>query len=323
MRRCAFLGYSYSGLYGGAGKKGGSREWTVSDTVFSGPASWAKGRKGSSYGIIAAGPGHAICYNRFENNWDGISLAGGGDKGGAEPRTVSVDIYNNDFLQCTDDGVECDYTWHNIRVFRNRLVNTFSTLSFQPIYGGPGYFLYNAMVNTTNKPFKLHVDPSGVIIAHNTCAAGVDAFYGGGFHNAVFRNNLLLGLAGERGGYALSTQAGRIDLDYTGWNRPSPANFMKLNNVKYADLAALTEDSGAGRHDVLLDWDVFADLAPPPGPLQTADPAKANVAIRPGSKAVDAGVPLPGINDGYSGAAPDLGCFEVGKPAPHYGPRSR
>ncbi|RPH50710.1 MAG: hypothetical protein EHM91_01785, partial [Planctomycetota bacterium] len=323
VRRCTITGYGYSGIHVVAGKKGGCRDWTISDNVISGPANWGGGRKESSYGIVAAGPGHVFSYNRISNNWDGISLAGGGEKGGAEPRTLSVDIYGNDFLQCTDDGVECDYSWHNIRVFRNRLVNTFSTLSFQPIYGGPGYFLYNEMYNTTNKPFKLHVDPSGVIVAHNTCASGVEAFYGGGFRNAVFRNNLLLGVEGERGGYALSTQAQRLDMDYTGWNRPSAANFLKLNNVRYSDPAAFTEDTGSGKHDVLLDWDVFADPTVPPGPLKTADPAKINLSLRPGSKAVDAGVALPGINDGFVGAAPDLGCMEVGKPAPQYGPRKQ
>jgi hypothetical protein len=36
---------------------------------------------------------------------------------------------------------------------------------------------------------------------------------------------------------------------------------------------------------------------------------------------VDAGVVLPNINDGFAGKAPDLGCCELGRPLPHYGPR--
>ena len=39
------------------------------------------------------------------------------------------------------------------------------------------------------------------------------------------------------------------------------------------------------------------------------------------SKAVDAGVSIPTVNDGFTGRAPDLGALEVGKPAPKYGPR--
>ncbi len=43
--------------------------------------------------------------------------------------------------------------------------------------------------------------------------------------------------------------------------------------------------------------------------------------LKPGGKAVDAGDPIPTVNDGFAGAAPDLGALEVGQPEPHYGPR--
>ena len=45
---------------------------------------------------------------------------------------------------------------------------------------------------------------------------------------------------------------------------------------------------------------------------------------RPGeakANAVDAGVALANINDGFAASAPDLGAYEVGAPLPHYGPR--
>ena len=37
--------------------------------------------------------------------------------------------------------------------------------------------------------------------------------------------------------------------------------------------------------------------------------------------AVDRGIALPTVTDGFAGSAPDLGALEVGKPQPHYGPR--
>jgi len=43
--------------------------------------------------------------------------------------------------------------------------------------------------------------------------------------------------------------------------------------------------------------------------------------LNPGCAAVDAGAILPNINDGFIGAAPDLGAFELGQPLPTYGPR--
>jgi hypothetical protein len=44
--------------------------------------------------------------------------------------------------------------------------------------------------------------------------------------------------------------------------------------------------------------------------------------LAPRSRAVDAGVVLPGLTDGFAGRAPDLGAYEQGKELPHYGPRT-
>jgi hypothetical protein len=46
-----------------------------------------------------------------------------------------------------------------------------------------------------------------------------------------------------------------------------------------------------------------------------------DLTLKPGSAAVDRGVVIPNVTDGYTGAAPDLGAYELGKPIPHYGPR--
>jgi len=37
--------------------------------------------------------------------------------------------------------------------------------------------------------------------------------------------------------------------------------------------------------------------------------------------AIDAGVAIPNVTDGFVGKAPDLGAYEYGVPLPHYGPR--
>ena len=43
--------------------------------------------------------------------------------------------------------------------------------------------------------------------------------------------------------------------------------------------------------------------------------------LKPDSAAVDKGVVLPNINNGFSGKAPDLGALEAGQTTTHYGPR--
>jgi hypothetical protein len=44
--------------------------------------------------------------------------------------------------------------------------------------------------------------------------------------------------------------------------------------------------------------------------------------LRPGSAAIDKAAVIPNVTDNYTGATPDLGALEFGKPAPHYGPRT-
>ena len=43
--------------------------------------------------------------------------------------------------------------------------------------------------------------------------------------------------------------------------------------------------------------------------------------LKPGSAAIDHGVTLPNVTDGFTGQAPDLGALELGQTPPHYGPR--
>jgi hypothetical protein len=43
--------------------------------------------------------------------------------------------------------------------------------------------------------------------------------------------------------------------------------------------------------------------------------------LKPGSAAVDHGVTLFNVTDGFTGQAPDLGALECGQAPPHYGPR--
>ena len=62
-------------------------------------------------------------------------------------------------------------------------------------------------------------------------------------------------------------------------------------------------------------------LLPPPNDQTIFDSAIVDVRLKEGSAAIDAGVQLPGLNDGFTGKAPDLGALELGEELPHYGPR--
>ena len=92
----------------------------------------------------------------------------------------------------------------------------------------------------------------------------------------------------------------------------------------YVSLEAYQKETGQDAHSVLLDYDTFVD-APMPDledPTRLYDPEEIDLRLRRGSRAIDAGIVLPNINDGYDGRAPDLGAYEYGQDMPHYGPRT-
>jgi hypothetical protein len=92
---------------------------------------------------------------------------------------------------------------------------------------------------------------------------------------------------------------------------------------RYADLASYSAGTGQDSHSVLVDFDTFVNVIPPgPDPRTLYKPQDFDFSLVAGSAAVDAGTALPGINDAMTGSAPDLGAYERGLAAPHYGPRN-
>ena len=93
---------------------------------------------------------------------------------------------------------------------------------------------------------------------------------------------------------------------------------------RFATLAEYAKATGQDAHSTEIDYSVFRAAGPPDfsKPTQLYDPAVVDLRLREGSAAVDAGVELPGVTDGFTGRAPDLGAYEVGAPPVHYGPRT-
>jgi hypothetical protein len=99
---------------------------------------------------------------------------------------------------------------------------------------------------------------------------------------------------------------------------------------KYATLKELAEATGFEAHGLtFVDWDVFRqvpDVDERAGMVTYKEyemyrPEAFDLRLSDGSPMIDAGCPLPGINDDHTGKAPDLGAYETGQPVPHYGPR--
>jgi hypothetical protein len=298
----------------------------IADNVIEGTTPWtpeAMGANGKNIGegIELTGSGNVIEFNRVTGFRDCIS--------NMEDRNAhnqfSIDILNNDIYTGADDGIEADFCFHNCRVIRNRITNSFVGVSSQPGLGGPTYFIRNAMYNLTYVPFKLHRYSKGDVILHNTTVKvgdGMSCFAGQPFDFAFFRNNLSIGgpTGGVRwGGYGAGTGLAanfvnpgpHTDFDYDAvgtWETPFAARIGKRDFFEVE------------RHGIRVDMSVFDSSVTFPNP-PLPERAPADLRPRRGSKVQDAGQRIPNVNDSYAGAAPDIGAYEVGQPLPRYGPR--
>jgi len=291
----------------------------IADNLFEGPSSWPR-TKGieDARAIQVSGEGHDICYNRIRGFGDGIDIMG-------SPPGRAIDFYNNEISECTDDAIELDYGQTNVRAFRNHITNCFEGISTQPLYGGPAYIFRNAMYNLEYTPFKMHNRPSGVLVFHNTIVkSGIPwpLYSGAPVGKAMSRNNLLVGGPAD---YAMefSTLVDEADLDYDGFAGGPFAMFAKWRGERYGTFDGFRRQSGIERRSVWLgNESPFASGVSVPADLREQFPIAVNdLRLKPQSRAVDAGLVLPNLNDGYSGNGPDLGAYELGQAMPHYGPR--
>jgi hypothetical protein len=276
-------------------------------------------------GINVYGQGHVVCYNRITKFWDGIAIADHNKPVDDRAlQAVAIDFYNNDISDAIDDGIESDYGCHNIRVFDNRIFNTHTALSAQPTYGGPIYFIRNVAYGVTSNNLKLHNYCTGLEIYHNTLVTSGQAFQSfREWQNGTLRNNLILG--GFR--YAVETGSPhpKTTLDYNGYRRASTEQFYKwwdgTSEGRYQSLAEVAAGTGHEAHSVMIDFDIFRS-ASSSVEGQSYSLSDADLRLVAGAAAVDRGVSLPTVNEGFAGAAPDLGAYEFGSALPHYGPRA-
>jgi hypothetical protein len=334
-----------------------SRDFYIADNLFlgrddrfrligwTGPRWASAGNYGSHlltsyYAIKVYGPGHVIARNAIAYFHDGLGISTyGTPEKDPEKQASSIDIYGNDVHMSNDDILETDGGVHNVRVFENRGINAAQGgYSSQPVFGGPIYFFRNILYNVpTGVAFKFSAKPAGMFVWHNTIIA--EQTVRDPYANAHFRNNLFLGRdMPERGIMNWANATTAYSTDYNGF-RPNrgvtnqfgwlaPAAGKTLYDAKgsdwksYPTLAALREATGQEAHGIEVDYDIFENLRPPDAAQRHAvyHSTDLNFKLKPGSKAVDAGVRIPTVNDDFTGKAPDLGALEAGAPALRYGP---
>jgi VCBS repeat-containing protein len=304
--------------------KGGHENLYIANNVLAGTvvfpdisqATWSK------EGIVVTGHNIEVANN---------TLSGFGDSMGMHHQTsienISVNFHHNEVLWGGDDGVELDFGLRNIQAHHNMISNVSNGVSFQPVWGGPAYAYQNVIFNSANGPYKLkpEVDnTSGIFILNNTSIVGGN---GANWSNTsgltsllTVKNNLFIAEGDYV--YTLSNQAQHrmVDFSNNAWSSDGYFNLgSKIDVRSFAQWAASTY----GKNDVLLDGQkIFSSLDPK---LETDEfnvyrtAQGADFSLDAQSRAIDAGVIIKNVNDGYNGGAPDIGAWESGAGKVQYG----
>jgi hypothetical protein len=260
-------------------------------------------------------------------------------------RPVAIDFYNNYITNSHDNPIEADGSMHNIRIMRNMLINHPShAFCNQPTLGGPVYWVRNIAYNLPAGSTRLTNGAAGVLFYNNTILSETAVAAASNIH---WRNNLMLGQNALPAILSVSTFTSYTSSDYNGfrvnpgakaafeWSAPpagiladfaGPGHEATLQTRRFTTLADYAAATGQDRHSVAVDYDVFVNVrrldaqeAATVQRLYKAD--EFDFSLKPASAAVDRGVALPGVTDGFTGRAPDLGALEAGQAPPHYGPR--
>ncbi len=238
------------------------------------------------------------------------------------------DIYGNLISNCWDDAIESEGANCNVRIWSNYIHHTFVDVATAATAMGPLYIFRNVFGESRVS----HLDPSGGMmiktgmnyltidgkrvstglgyrfVFHNTALqpnGALRAFSDHELHNAVSRNNIFYS---HGRAYPLDHGAPGNDFrnDLTGGyiggglirSMFLPSECLEwflsptMNHIKWGHI-----DYTRNGHDFVI-----------------TDPM-----VQIPNPAIDAGERLPGFNDNYTGAAPDIGAFENGLPPLRFG----
>jgi len=307
-----------------------THDWVIANNRIKGRVDdWSNRKRvkdiyGTCTGIIIDGIGHVVCYNTVSDFWDCVTISNLEEpEPWYEPHNMCIDFYNNDLYNAADDLIETDFSYYNVRVWNNRLLNSETGISTQPVYGGPVYIFRNQIYNART-PLKLHNWPSGLQVYNNTIISSERAFWSDPiWQNARIMNNLFLGASS----YSIATGSPdpRTILDYNGYYRvPGQEKMIKWSTdnrktwARLENLGQFTAQFGHETHGIMIDYAIF-NRAQPPDDSHTFFDYDIDLILKENSVAIDAGLYIPNISDGYTGLAPDLGFNEKGNTVPHFG----
>ena len=222
------------------------------------------------------------------------------------------DIYGNRLSHCWDDLIESEGANCNVRIWGNYLTETYLGVAVASTSIGPCYIWRNVLAVSRVAP-----------VGHAGGFLKISEKVGGGriyvFHNTILQPGVP---AGE-----LQTQGAQVGLGWGG----KITNVTSRNNILHVTKQSITDPAQDPLSD--YDYDLYSGgLRGREGmeahgikgvPIYAAGSGmkdgKGVFHLAPKSPGLDAGVRLPNFNDGFAGAAPDMGAHEAGAPPMEFG----
>ena len=299
----------------------------------SGSNDWESGHPSGpqAVSLIDSRGGNIIRYNTIRSTDDhgfNDGIGGGSNYSFKGSPNRDSDIYGNIISNCWDDCIESEGANMNVRIWSNYIHHTFVHVATAATAMGPLYIFRNVfgesrishqdrsggMMIKTGMNY-MNIDGEKVstglgyrFIFHNTALqpnGALDVFSGHELHHAVSRNNIFYSRgksypkdSGEpandfkhdlTGGYL---GGGMVKSMFLPSERPEWFLAPSMDRIKWGRV----EYTHNGKTVAITD-----PMAPVKNP------------------AIDAGVRLPGFNDDFAGAAPDIGAFETGRAPLRFG----
>jgi hypothetical protein len=267
---------------------------------------WPWGALKASYmegtGIIIRGHiGAIVRDNVVHSYFNGIYTGSSGALENPE-LAFDADIYQNHMYNISDDGLEPEGACINQRFRNNTVDKSFIGISIAPVTQGPTWVLRNTFTSFTGRAIKFADDSDGIVlIYHNTAWTTVGNVNSAdlitAIHHVKMRNNIF-----QNTGYSIyevPTGSTANDWNYDDWytTRGTAGPHFKWENVNYNTISALCKASGLECSG--------SEAAP-----GFTNPSGGDFTLLASSPNIDRGIPIPGIDDGFAGNAPDIGAYE-------------
>jgi hypothetical protein len=238
------------------------------------------------------------------------------------------DIYGNIISNCWDDAIESEGANRNVRIWSNYIHHTFVHVATAATAMGPIYIFRNVFGESRVS----HQDPSGGMmiktgmnyleingervstglgyrfIFHNTALqpkGAMDVFSSHELHNAVSRNNIFY----ARG----KTYPEDRGVPHNDFKNDLHGGYLGGGFVKSMFLPAEGLEWYLAPTMNRIEWGRIESVRNG-RKVAITDPL-----VHARNPALDNGVRLPGFNDDFAGAAPDIGAFETGRPPLRFG----